>query len=55
MDVRKRFVSFGRDLGCGLADELHLLCAEAGFQPRIAQEVDVAGEVAGERLGPEPA
>jgi DNA-binding transcriptional LysR family regulator len=37
--AREPFVLFTRALGCGLNDEVWLLCRAAGFSPRVGQEV----------------
>lgn len=33
------FITTGADVGCGLSEHLDMLCTQAGFRPRIAQEV----------------
>lgn len=41
------FVTFAADLGCGLTEHTDMLCSEAGFRPRIAQEVTAGSAILG--------
>jgi DNA-binding transcriptional LysR family regulator len=43
----ERFITFGSNIGCGLSEHLDLLCSEAGFRPRIVQEVGAASAILG--------
>lgn len=43
----ERFITFGSNIGCGLSEHLDMLCSEAGFRPRIVQEVGAASAILG--------
>jgi DNA-binding transcriptional LysR family regulator len=43
----ERFITFESDLGCGLSEHVAMLCSNAGFRPRVAQEVSVASSILG--------
>lgn len=44
---REPFITFAPAIGCGLAGHTNMLCGQAGFEPTVAQEVDVASSVLG--------
>jgi DNA-binding transcriptional LysR family regulator len=41
------FITFAAHLGCGLSEHMDMLCSQAGFRPRIAQEVAAGSAILG--------
>lgn len=43
--AEESFITFAADLGCGLSAHMAMLCSQAGFHPRVTQEVEVASSI----------